>query len=135
MRSVVSIAAAAPAAAAAFVAAFLLQPSPAAAQRICGNTAVEVNFQVWRKHHAEKVGPAFWGNCARSNYGDEWGSWYVAQNKEFYCYNVRAWRRYYNDNHVRAVTCDRRESNSASFVCFYRAIPCRYQYQRRSDDD
>jgi hypothetical protein len=132
MRSAIPIAAAAPATAA-FVAALLMQPTSAAAHRICGNTAIEVNFQVWREHHAKKVGPAFWGNCARRNYGDEWSSWDVAKGQEYYCYNVGAWRRYYNYNHRRAVTCG--DETRAAFVCFYRAIPCRYPYQRNSDDD
>jgi hypothetical protein len=119
---------------AACAAALLMQPSPAAAQRICGATPVEVSVQVWEKRHAESVARALWSNCARRNYGDAWGRVNLArQPSGVFCYDAGAWRSYYSSDGV--VGCSGRDIRYPRWVCFYRATPCRYRPNSNSDDD
>ena len=131
MRNPIPVSAAAPALAA-FVAAFPMHPSPAAAQRICGDTPVEVSVQVWEKSHGQKVATVLWSNCARRNYGDQWGSVGLARAKRGpVCYDAGAWRSYYNNSGI--VTCPGSDIRHPRWVCFYRATPCRYRHQRQDD--
>jgi hypothetical protein len=130
MRSVIPFAAAAPATAA-FIAALAIQPAPAAAHRICGATPVGVIVRVREKWHGEWLAKELWPKCARSIYGPGWGN-LRRQESRVDCYPVGAWQRYYNNDGV--VTCPP-TNYGVGLVCFYRAIPCRYPYQRNSDDD
>jgi hypothetical protein len=131
MRSVLPITAAGQATAA-LVAAFLMYPAPAAAHRICGDTPVEVNVQVRERRHGESVAFALWSNCARSNYGDHWGSVGLARSKgRVFCYDVSARRSYYSNQGI--ITCDGGYIRYPRWVCFYRATPCRYR--ANNDDD
>jgi hypothetical protein len=131
MRSFFPLAATARATAA-FVTAFLMQVAPAAAQRICGDTPVEVSVQVYEKSHGEKVARALWSNCARRNYGDQWGSLGLARAKRGpVCYNASAWRSYYNNSGI--IACAASDIRYPTWVCFYRATPCRHRYQRQDD--
>jgi len=131
MRRVIPFAAAAPATAA-FIAALAIQPAPAAAQRVCGATPVGVKVRVWEQWHGKSLAKELWSNCARRHYGPGWGNLELArQESGVYCYPVGAWQRYYNNDGI--VICP--TNYGGSWVCFYRAIPCRYGYQRNSDDD
>jgi hypothetical protein len=124
MRSVVPVAAAGQATAA-LVAAFLIYPvPPAAAHKICGDTPVEVNVHVRYWSHGKTVAKALWRSCARTKYGDQWGSLELARAKRDFCYNVDAYRSYYR--HQGLLTCDGDDDPRARWVCFYRATPCRY---------
>jgi hypothetical protein len=131
MRSVSPFAAAAPATAA-LVAAFLMQAAPADAQRICGDTPVEVSVQVWEKSHGYKVARVLWSNCARRNYGDQWGTLSLARGKRGpVCYDAGAWRSYYNNEGI--ITCPGSDIRYPTWVCFYRATPCRFRHRHNDD--
>jgi len=119
----------------ALVAACLLQVLPAAAQRICGDTPVEVIVKARQKTHGEYMAPILWSSCARSVYGDQWGSLRLsAGNNGPECYYARARRSYYRSS--RVIACPPGEYvRDPRWVCFYRAIPCRYPGNRGGEDD
>jgi hypothetical protein len=121
-------------------AACLLQAAPATAQRICGDTAVEVRIHVFERRHAEGVGRILWSNCARRTYGDEWSDVDLARGgrdgDRLVCYSTHATRGYYSSRHI--VTCSGGDVRAPRWVCYYRATPCRYRYnghQNGEDED
>lgn len=118
----------------ALVVACLCQAVPAAAQTICGDTAVEVRIQVFERRHAEGVARILWSNCARTTYGNQWSSVNLAQGKNGpICYDTRAWRSYYSSRKI--ITCSGGDVRAPRWVCFYRATPCRYRNDRSRERD
>ncbi len=118
----------------ALVAALVMQTVPAAAQHICGDTAVEVRIHVFERRHAEGVGRILWSNCARRTYGDQWSNVDLARGgrDRLVCYSTYAVRSYYSNRNI--ITCSGGDVRSPRLVCFYRATPCRYRNDGRRND-
>jgi hypothetical protein len=115
------------------IASYLTMAAPAAAQRICGDTAVEVRIHVFERRHAEGVGRVLWSNCARRTYGDQWSNVDLARGgrDRLVCYSTFANRSYYSSRNI--ITCSGGDVRQPRWVCFYRAVPCRYRYNGRQD--
>jgi hypothetical protein len=87
---------------------------------------------VWERQHADKLAQAVWSNCARRYYGEEWGWIRAAQEKtRVRCYYAGTSRNYYRNNGI--ISCHGSEIAYPNWVCYYRALPCRYR--PNSDED